>query len=121
MLEKEILSKIVETKEYLHQDREFGKFDPNGLGFYSYDDEIINMISAVTEKEEYRDIYISNMKEIFQKGDISNLNFEECITYFHWLWTAERMAVGTINRQIKTGRFESMLNLLEKHLNSDSY
>jgi len=116
MSENEILLKIAETKEYLLQDREFGKFDSNGLGFYSYDDEIINIISAVTEKEEYKDIYIPNMKETFQKGDISNLSFEECITYFHWLWTAERMAVGTINRQIKLGRFESMLNLLEKHL-----
>lgn len=109
-MNEDLLLKIDNMKKFLKETDEFT------TDMFSYKFEIIDMISSITEREEYKDIYIPNMKEIFQKGSLDNLLFEECITYFHWLWTAERMAPGSIRGQIEKGKFEKVLCLLEKYL-----
>lgn len=116
MVEREILNNIKKIKSYLSNNHEFSQFNIEGLGSYSYDDEIIQFIASITEASKYKDIYISNMKNVFQHEGLAGLSFEECITYFHWLWTAERMAPGTIKRQIEEGRFIIVVNLLKNYL-----
>lgn len=92
MIEEQILLEIENIKLYLINKKEIGKFNSAGLGSYSYHEELINFISLITDNDKYRDIYVSNMKKTFQQDGLACLSFEECITYFHWLWTAERMA-----------------------------
>ena len=116
MIEKQILLEIENIKLYLINKKEIGKFNSAGLGSYSYDEELINFISLITDNDKYKDIYVSNMKKTFQQDGLACLSFDECITYFHWLCTAERMAPGTIKTQIEKGRFEIVINLLKNYL-----
>lgn len=117
MSEKKILSNIKKFRKYLENKKNIGSFVDDGLG-YHYDKEIIEMIAIISEESKYKDIYIPNLKSLFQNGDLSNLSFEMCITYFKWLWTAERMAAGTIIRQIKNKNFETVLNLIEMYFSN---
>ena len=116
MIEEKILLEIEKIKIYLINKKEIGEFSSNGLGSYSYDEELINFISLITDNDNYKDIYVSNMKKTFQQDVLFGLSFEECITYFHWLWTAERINPGTIKKQIEKGRFEIVINLLKDYL-----
>lgn len=116
MIEQTILYEIENIKKYLESKNEIGEFHPEGLGFYSYDDEIINFIDLITSNEKYQNIYVKNMKKTFQEGGLACLNFEECISYFRWLLTAERIAPGTIKKQIQNGRFELVINILRNYL-----
>lgn len=113
MQDIEILQKIAIAKFILTDEEKLSEFRNGG---YSYNMKIIETIASITDCDKYRDIYISNMKETFQKGEISNLSFDECITYFHWLWSAEKVAVGTIKIQIEKGYFLNILEQLEKYL-----
>ena len=53
MIEQTILYEIENIKKYLESKNEIGEFHPEGLGFYSYDDEIINFIDLITSNEKY--------------------------------------------------------------------
>lgn len=116
MIEEKLLYEIDKIKQYLKDKDKIGEFHNDGLGFYSYDDQIINFISSITYSDKYKNIYVSNMNETFQQDGLACLNFEECITYFHWLWTTERMAPGSIKKQIEEGRFIIVVNLLNNYL-----
>lgn len=116
MIEEKLLYEIDKIKQYLNDKDKIGEFHNDGLVFYSYDDQIINFISSITDSDKYKNIYVPNMKKKFQQDGLACLNFEECITYFHWLWTAERMAPGSIKKQVEEGRFIIVVNLLNNYL-----
>lgn len=115
MIEEKLLEAIEKIKIYFKSHDEFGKFNKEGLGFYSYDNELIQFIETITNNDKYKDVYVKNMKKTFQEDGLACLTLEEAITYFHWLWEAERIAPGTIMKQIKTGRFEIVVNLLKNY------
>lgn len=113
----EIIKKINELINYLLEKPNFAEFKNGG---YSYSKNVVDTIGSITEYDEFVNIYIPNLKEKFQKGDIDNLSLEECITYFHWLWTAERLSDGAIKTQIDRERFQNISIQLKNHLLSIS-
>ena len=56
MIEEKLLYEIDQIKKYLNDKDKIGEFHNDGLGFYSYDDQIINFISSITDSDKYKKI-----------------------------------------------------------------
>lgn len=110
---KSIINDIDKTIEYLETNTNYVIFKNGG---YSYSDIVLNMIGDICDNSNFEKIYIPNLKSKFQKGDILNLTYEECITYFKWLPTAERLAVGTLKVQIDKSYFINILKQTKLYL-----
>ncbi len=106
--------------EILENKKELYEFSLNGGGGYSYDKDLIDNIFMLLNMDYTSNIYVSNFEKIYKKKKINKYNFEECITFFDYIFHRENIAVGTIMKLMNDGTLlkvaKRLLDILNKRV-----